>query len=213
MKVRDPGTAHACQVMADVKHMMLNMTVDPGSDAQWRTLVGEAEAQTGCVLGERLEAYLVNLLIRVSTRQDLWDGLLALDQLIGQPPLKPRADHLRDIGDQCLLFAGLFPDLAEQRGVRLSQFVSLGRTAYRQLHEMLPDDRGSQYADLHLAFTTLIDLLHTMREIRYDEAGLTPLYAFDLWADTGSLRALRYIRACTGAFPVHFGSGDTTPLM
>lgn len=194
--------------------MMLNMTANPGSDAEWRTLVGAAEARTGCVLGERIENYLVNLLIRVSTRPDLCDGLIALDQLTSQPPLKPRADHLRDIGDQCLLFAGLFPDLAEQRGVRLSQFVSLGQTAYRQLHELLPGESGHPYADLYLAFTNLLDLLHTMRELCDDEAGgLTPLHAFDLWSDTGSLRALRYIRAATGAFPIRLLSEDTTRLM
>lgn len=193
--------------------MMHKLIANPGSEAQWRALVGEAEALTGCVLGERLETYLVNLLIRVSTRADLFDGLMALDQLTGQPPLKPRAEHLRDIGDQCLLFAGLFPDLAEQRGVRLSQFVSLGQTAYRQLHELLQDERRAQYADLCLAFTTLIDLLHTMRELRASEGGLTPLHAFELWNDTGSPRALRYIRACTGAFPVRDPSGQTPLLM
>ncbi len=192
---------------------MLNMTANPGSDAQWRALVGEAEALTGCVLGERLETYLINLLIRVSTRADLCKGLLALDQLIGLPPLKPRADHLRDIGDQCLLFAGLFPELAAERGVRLSQFVSLGQTAYRQLNELLQDERKAQFADLSFAFTTLLDLLHTMRELRDHEAGLTPLHAFDLWCDTGSPRALRYIRACTGAFPIRHDPGDSTQLM
>lgn len=193
--------------------MTLNLTTNPGSPAEWRALVGEAEAQTGCVLGERLELYLVNLLIRVSTREDLFDGLLALDQLTGQPPLKPRAEHLRDIGDQCLLFAGLFPELAEQRGVRLSQFVSLGQTAYRQLHDLLADEHRAQFSDLCLAFTPLLDLLHTMRDLRAGETGLTPLHAFDLWNDTGSPRALRYIRACTGAFPVRDASGHSALLM
>lgn len=196
--------------VADVLPVMLNLTTNPGSDAQWRALVGEAEASTGCVLGERLETYLIHLLIRVSTRADLCEGLLALDQLIGRSPLKPRADHLRDIGDQCLLFAGLFPDLAEERGVRLGQFVSLGQTAYRQLHELLQDESRALFADLSLAFTTLLDLLHTMRELRDHEAALTPLHAFDLWWDTGSLRALRYIRASTGAFPVRHSPGDST---
>jgi hypothetical protein len=193
--------------------MMRNMTADPGSDAQWHALVCEAEAVSGCVLGERLETYLVNLLVRVATSADKCEGLLTLDQLTDQPPLKPRADHLRDIGDQCLLFAGLYPDLVEERGVRLSQFVSLGQTAYQQLHELLPDERKTQFADLALAFTNLLDLLHTMRELCGCEPPLTPLHAFDLWSDTGSPRALRYIRACTGAFPIRPNPGDSPPLM
>lgn len=193
--------------------MELKLTTDPSSEAQWHLLLSQAEALTGHVLDRDTEDYLVQSLIRVATRPELLSGLLALDRLTQQPDGRARAAYLRDIGEQCLLFAGLFPQLAAQRMVRLSYFVSLGRTAYQQLQELLPDDTGMLYTRLAADFVPLIELLHTMRELGEEGASLTPLYAFELWDDTGSDRALRYIRSVTSAIPVRSPSDEMRPLM
>lgn len=189
------------------------LTADPASDAQWRLLLSRAEALTGYVLDQDTEDYLVQLLIRIGTRPDLLAGLLSLDRLRQQPEGQPRAAYLQDIGDQCLLFAGLFPDQAAARMVRLSYFASLGSTAYQQLCELVPGDGGAVYARLAAGFVPLIELLHAMHELGENGVELTPLHAFELWDDTGSDRALRCIRSVTSAIPVRSPADEVRPLM
>lgn len=193
--------------------MALNLTADPASDAQWRMLLSQAEALSGYVLDQDTEDYLVQLLIRVASRPELVAGVLALDRLTPQPADKPRLAYLQDIGDQCLLFAGLFPQQAASRMVRLSYFVSLGRTAYQQLGELGSGDCGLVYARLSAGFLPLVELLHTMRELGEDGVELTPLHAFELWDDTGSDRALRCIRSITDAIPVRSPADEMRPMM
>lgn len=189
------------------------MISNPSSEIEWRALLSRAEVLTGCALGEHLETYLLRLLVRVATSPHRLEGLLALDGLTEQPEGKSRIEHLQDIGDQCLLYAGLFPETAEQRGVRLGYFVSLGRTAYQQLHELVPDDQCWLYGHLCAVFPSVIELLHAMSELSDDCGGLTPLHAFDLWSNTGSPRALRYILACTDGIPVQPALDETARLM
>lgn len=205
--------ANSSPGVADVSGMIRTMTADPASHAQWRTLLCQAEALSGFVLGERLELYLLRLLVRVASSSELALGLLELDKLTLPQRRKPGIECLRDIGDQCLLFAGLYPDLAEQRQVRLSHFVSLGRTAYRQAHDLGSGDTKAQFAHLSSAFPSLLDLLNAMRELCDDSQRLTPLHAYDLWSDTGSPRALRFILSSTGRYPVQALPDTSARLM
>ncbi|MDR2877893.1 MAG: hypothetical protein LBV36_07645, partial [Chromatiales bacterium] len=179
--------------------MSVYLTIDPYCEAQWRLLLARAEALTGYVLDEGTEDYLVQLLIRVATHPELLSGLLSLDRLTAQQPAgRSRLEYLQDIGDQCLLFAGLFPDQITERMVRLSYFASLGRTAYQQAHEL---SSATPYAQLATGFLSVVELLQAMHELGEEGSALTPLHAFELWDDTGSDRALRYIQALTSAIP------------
>jgi hypothetical protein len=186
--------------------MTLQLTSDPASEIQWRLLLGEAEALTGIVLDRETGDYLIQLLIRTATQPRLLAGLLTLDRLTEQAAGSSRLAHLRDIGDQCLLFAGLFPQQAAERNVRVSHFISLGRTAYRQADELI--EAPSVFARLCDGFPGLLELLHAMRELSIGGVDLSPLHAFELWDDTGSDRALHHIRSFTSAIPVRSPHGD-----
>lgn len=193
---------------------MSDFAIQSVSTAQWHALVSRAEAATGCVLGETVESYVVGLLMRFSGNPQKLTRLLSLDYLNDDYlRSKSRSDRLRDIGDHCLLFAGLFPDYAERHTVRLSYFVGLGQSAYEQLGEADSDDKAPLYACLSKEFVQLMDLLQAMHELRDDRAQLTPLDAFDLWSDTGSRQAYRVIRSVTDAFPVSSGPIEDPLLM
>lgn len=193
---------------------MSDCVIQPVSTAQWHALVSRAEADTGCVLGETVETYLVNLLMRFTSNPHMMTRLLSLDYLEDEYlSSKSRTDRLREIGDHCLVFAGLFPDYAEQHMVRLSYFVGLGQSAYQQLGDSAGDDRGPLYACLSREFVQLMDLLQAMHDLREDRGQLTPLDAFDLWSDTGSLQAYRVIRSVTDAFPISSGPIEDPLLM
>ncbi|MCC6302850.1 MAG: hypothetical protein IT489_08640 [Gammaproteobacteria bacterium] len=177
--------------------------MNPTSAPQWHTLVNQAQHLTGSTITDQAENYLVGLLAQFSAKPLMMARVLAFDYL-NDPLLqaKSRSERLKDIGDHCLLFAGLFPQHAERRQVRLGHMVELGQNAYHQLHESAPFEAGGLYSDLARGFVTLMDLLHAIRELRDERARLSPLHAFDLWSDTGSRHALRVIRTFTDATPV-----------
>ena len=89
---------------------MNELMIEPTAKASWHRLVKEAEERLSCHLDEEKESYLVFLLMRYLTRADLARTVLALRFLeaIGSQG-RLREDRLQNVGDQCLLYAGLFP--------------------------------------------------------------------------------------------------------
>lgn len=175
---------------------MAELILEPTPLAQWQTLVHEAQSACDRHLDETLESYLVFLLMRFADKPHCTARIMAADYLNSQTlPAEQRADKLREVGDHCLLFSGLFPQLAERRLVRISYFVNIGRASYRQLSDGL--DRGwlSVYSHLSEAFIVLVDILHAMRGLGGVTA-LTPLQAMDFWQQTGSRRC--YQQVCAG---------------
>lgn len=188
--------------------------MNPTSAIQWHSLVNQAETIIGRTITEQAGNYLVDLLVHFSAKPLMMARVLAFDYL--NDPLmqaKSRTERLKDIGDHCLLFTGLFPQHAERRKVRLGHMVELGQNAYHQLHESNPFETGGLYGGLAREFVTLMDLLHAIRELRDERARLSPLHAFDLWSDTGSQHALSVIRAFTDATPIRSAPANDTFLM
>lgn len=180
---------------------MNRLVLEPTSTAQWHALVSEAEAACECRLAEELESYLVFLLMRFTGKPELAGSLLALEYLRGALEAGGiRRERLRDVGDQCLLYSGLFPQQAERRLVRISYFVELGRSAYHQLAASLHHRGADMYTHLSEAFVQLRDVLQAMREL-HGESAIDPLHAAELWSDTGSRHAFRQLRRLTDAIP------------
>jgi hypothetical protein len=167
---------------------MSRLILEPTPLAQWQALVHEAQTACHRQLDESLESYLVFLLMRFSDRPYCTARIMAEDFLKSQSLRgEQRAGQLREVGDHCLLFSGLFPQLAERRLVPVSYFVTLGRGSYQQLSAVLDRGWSSVYSHLSEAFVVLMDILHAMRGLG-GETVLTPIQAMDLWQDTGSRR-------------------------
>jgi hypothetical protein len=181
---------------------MTQLILEPTSTAQWHALVSAAEAASTRHLDETLESYLVFLLMRFAARPDIAERVLAMDYLRGSAAAgQLQESQLRDVGDQCLLFSGLYPQRAERRLVRVSYYVELGRGAYGQLGERLRHAGAAMYQQLCQGFVVLMDVLQAMRAL--DGAPLlTPLQSLELWADTGSQGARQQLRACTDGTPI-----------
>jgi hypothetical protein len=180
---------------------MKSLVLQPTDVAQWHALVNEAQAACQCNLDEPLESYLVFLLMRFAERPDLAGRVMALEFLQAQQETGQITMQLRDVGDQCLLFSGLFPQLAERRLVKVSYFVGIGRSAYDQLASLVDRRSDRLYGRLAEAFVAIMDVLQAMRGLS-GEAVLQPLAAAELWADTGSQSALRSLSATTDSLPV-----------
>lgn len=168
------------------------------STHEWHCLVNEAQQSTGLKLGEELESYLVFLLMRYTDKPEMATSVLALDYLEGANLLgQLRQDRMRDVGDQCLLYSGLFPERAERRRVRVSYYVDLGRSAYHTAADATQQALSQLFANLASQFVQVMDTLQAMRGINGEEQGLTPILAFELWQDTGSIQAKRTLSGVT----------------
>jgi hypothetical protein len=182
---------------------MSRLILEPTQQAQWQSLVHEAQAACHRHLDESLESYLVFLLMRFADRPDCTARIMAEDYLKSQSLYgEQRAGQLREVGDHCLLFSGLFPQLAERRLVPVSYFVAIGQGAYQQLSTVLDRGWSSVYGHLSEAFVILMDILHSMRGLG-GKTVLTPLQAMDLWQDTGSRRCYEQMCADGRFSPVH----------
>ena len=180
---------------------MRQLILEPTTQAQWQTLVHEAQSACDRELDETLESYLVFLLMRFTDKPHCMSRLMAEDYLKSQAASGgQRVERLRDVGDHCLLFSGLFPQLAERRLVRVSYFVNLGQSSYRQLSDLLDRGWSSVYQHLSEAFVVLMDILQAMRGLD-GRPVLTPIQALDLWSDTGSRRCYEQVTRDGRAIP------------
>ena len=174
----------------------------PGNISQWQALVAEAAALSGVKLDEELESYLVFTLMRYLRRPEMTQRILALDFLEAFQQSHPqRSEALRDVGDQCLLFSGLFPRRAERRRVRVSYYVKLGRSAYQNLADSL-NKTADLFARLAEEFIVAMDTLQAIRVLGQQTTGLLPAQAYELWQDTASRQAYAEVLRQTGGQPV-----------
>jgi len=138
--------------------------------ALWQELIREGEQRQHLTLGEELESYLVFALMRHLQDAPLAGRIMALEWLSAQEkPTTP--DRLRDVGDRCLLIAGLFPRLAQRRRVSTAYYVDLGRGAYATAGQRAPRCERSLFDHLAEAFHSLVAVLTAIRP----EAVLQPL--------------------------------------
>lgn len=180
---------------------METLILHPTALAQWKALVGEAENLSSITLTEELESYLVFLLMRFSLHPEMAQSILATEFLESLKKIKMlKQESLRDVGDKCLLFAGLFPGNARRRRVRISYYVNLGQRAYGSLSDSYFNTLAKLFSDLSDQFVELMDILHSMRELTGEQKMLDLLQAEELWCDTKSQHALNTLRSVTQGF-------------
>lgn len=184
---------------------MKNLVLHPSSTAQWQALIQEANqtllARTP--LNEELECYLVFLLMRFIDFQNFSKIPLGLEllnsmNLSGQLQLTT----LQRIGDQCLLHAGFFPQLAESKSLPVSYYVKIGKAAYHHLAASSQNQHSNLYNNLNKCFIKLTEILHTIRELDCNYPKLDPMMSESMWRETGSIKAFNQLIAFTESSPL-----------
>lgn len=133
----------------------------------WRDLVREAEGRAGRELDEWRESYLVFVLMRHQQDALLLARIQALEWLNAQEEVGiARADALRDVGDRCLLIAGLFPELADRRRVSVDYFIDLGRGAYGEVAHCSRAGYADLFERLARSYNDLVRILRVLRPMR-----------------------------------------------
>ena len=144
----------------------MNDTIRRGAAAElWQALVHDAGTRAGTPLDEMRESYLVFVLLRYQRDDSLLVRTQALEWLTAQACSgSQRADALRDVGDRCLLIAGLYPGLAERRRVGTDYFIDLGRGAYHEAAEASRNAYAALFEHLARSYRELVRILHCVRE-------------------------------------------------
>lgn len=183
---------------------MSHLILEPTAAAEWQALVKEVKKQCHAKLDPELEHYLVLLLQHFIDKPEVLSRALALDYLTAEQALgNAQCYQLREVGDRCLLIAGLFPMQTEKAHVSATYYVDLGQRAYHSLSS-LKSFLGSLtklYASLGKEFVVLMDLLLCMRELASEVNSLTPLQAEELWRNKHSCHALVVLQRYTKATP------------
>lgn len=164
----------------------MSLITSSDSITLWQNVVRDAEINCSIKLNRELEAYLVSLLSRYTNQPEMTKSVFAtalLDAL--QNDTNKRATQLRDVGDRCLLFTGLFPRIAQKRRVKLRYFVDVGRTAYHAI-----STRSDLFGILAIQFVSLMDVLQSIRQ----PPDMLPLEAYEQWQELGSQRAYQLLK-------------------
>lgn len=163
----------------------MSLLTNESTSLLWQRVLKDAQKDCAVHLEQELESYLIALLNRYTNQPDITRHVFAKSFLEAMQ----QQDHLRNhslqqVGDQCLLYAGLFPRAAARRLVKIGYFVDLGRSAYAAV-----SGKASElYGELALEFVLLMDVLQSIRPDT-----LTPVEAHEQWESVGSQRALRML--------------------
>ena len=143
--------------------------------AGWHDVVVEAQKASQILLPEDAEHYLVSLLLRYTDQPQFVNniiGRLCLESLQQKP--KKQQQSLRVVGDQCLLFAGLFPDIATRRQVSVDYYLDIGKGAYQQISGLERTVAAELYQELAIHFHCMASILQTLRHLSDEDKPTNP---------------------------------------
>ena len=171
--------------------------------AGWRALLTEAQHVARVYLAPEVEDYLLRLLYQAVGQAG--DTIETDPQAFVERMARWRATaphELLAVGDESLIFAGLFPEQAIREGIPITYFVQVGVNAYREFAATQREAAaGITYTTLANQFVDLLDVLHTLRELQQDTPCIDPLNAYQLWHEVGSSHAWQVLRQFTSASP------------
>jgi hypothetical protein len=178
----------------------MKLLMNSTSLALWHDIIQDAEDSCSLILKEEIEAYIAFLLMRYTEKPEIVKQIMASEFLYSQGLWRPaeRENKLQEVGDKCLIFSGLFPQLAAKRLVKISYFVKLGQSAYSTISKTDSD----LYSLLAKQFVPIMDVIQSLRQDKESFPGLLPLEAYELWNETGSQRALSVLKKYSSATPI-----------
>ena len=134
----------------------------------WHDLVDESLNKTGLQFSDSVHQYLVLTLQHFTKKTELAAVVVATAFLQNvNIETTGNAILLRDVGDQCLLLSGLFPDRAKRKRVSETYFSDLGKHAYYVLSFSNTPWQSSHSLFLQLFdnFSDLVTVLRAMRQL------------------------------------------------
>ena len=164
----------------------MNLLTNDNPLVLWQETIKTAEERCDVKLNHELESYLISLLNDYTNKPEITRQIFAMSLLNAhQAEDQIRHHSFQQVGDHCLIYAGLFPQAANKKLVKISYFVDMGRSAYISISNGTND----LFKLLSLQFVILMDVLQCIRP----HPGLLPIEAFEQWSEVGSQRAFRIL--------------------
>lgn len=144
---------------------MQRMFLQPTEMAQWDAVISEAQFHSEVNLDIDIKAYLTHTLIRFSKQINLADCVVGKEMLeaLQQVGRRYQSQALREVGDRCLIFSGLFPGRVEKRQVSLRYYIDMGQSAYHRVANL----EQTSFAEIAIAlrdnFQLLVNFLSSIR--------------------------------------------------
>jgi hypothetical protein len=143
----------------------------PNMRANWYYLLQEAKLNTGFEIDESLENYLILTLNNLNPDTHNFSDSVSIKYMNAiSNNDEQRWQKLRDVGDQCLLINGMFPEISIKRNVTLNYYAVIGRQAYKTLANQ-PENKvhldKDLFNNLSTHFVGLSDLMHIMFKPKY----------------------------------------------
>ena len=153
-------------------------------------LLQDASEHAGVVINEDSQRYLLLTIVRYLNNEQL--AMQARAFQFSDTHSKQGIQITREHGDHCLMMAGLFPDIAIQKGTRILEYIEHGKYCFEQLGLQLKDNDGKIFSHIAEHFLSLTEVLHSLRYFAGSDR-LNSLTAFELWAEGGSQSAYRQL--------------------
>lgn len=169
--------------------------------AGWRALLTEAQHVARVYLAPAIEDYLVRLLRQAvgAPRGLAADAQAFVERLAARAGTQ---HELVAVGDESLVFAGLFPEQAIRKGIPITYFVQVGVNAYREYAATQREAPvRALFTSLATQFVDVLDVLHTLRELEQTTPCIDAMNAYQLWRETGSTHAWQVLRQFTSGSP------------
>lgn len=141
--------------------------------ASWYELLQEAKQITGYNMSTDLEHYLILTLNNFNPDSHDFSANISIEYLQAiDSQQTEQSSKLRNVGDQCLLINGMFPQISIKRNVSLNYYAVIGRQAYNTLAVARSGARSSDidkalFQELSVHFIGLSDLMHNMVRIKH----------------------------------------------
>ncbi len=169
----------------------------------WQNLVHTASESRHLQLDEELESYLVFMLMRHLQDTGLANSVVAISYLKGmQTQGQSGIQQLQTVGDQCLLFSGLYPMRSRRRLVKAQYYVDLGRSAYMQMADRVKQVYVQLYENLSRHFVEMMDILQALRYSANPEQ-IDSLMLIENWQDNDSQYARQLLQERFGQANIH----------
>ena len=139
------------------------------SQSQWLQLIVNAEKLTGYQLQHELKNYLSLTLQHYTNELTLPTSIIALSYMEALSLSGTKQSHeLRNIGDQCLLLSGLFPERLSRKSISLDYTITIGQQSYSRLADKNHVEQWDSelFYSLQNHFIGLVDILYSMRHTR-----------------------------------------------
>lgn len=149
-----------------------SLKIEPSQLAEWHSLIADATSIAHRKVNESLEYYLI-ITLDAFTRENIFvTQAVALD-FLNALDLKNVQNNkmMRNIGDQCLLISGLFPEQANRRNVSLDYYIGIGQHAYNTIAISVLDTKIDHHLFLQLSsqFRDLIQILRAIRVMPFQQ--------------------------------------------